>query len=130
MEQHGKGLYSLVFIEQPLLQLSDKVLNKALDPVSSWELQSLLCRFTILFDVPIGLPPLKSHDHQIPLKDEHQIVKVRPYRYPAIQKTEIEKMIKEMKDTGIIRDSTNPFASLVILVKKKDGSWRMCVDYR
>ena len=39
-------------------------------------------------------------------------------------------MIKEMKDTRIIRDSTSPFASPVILVKKKDGSWCMCVDYR
>ena len=35
-----------------------------------------------------------------------------------------------MKTIGIIWDNTSPFASLVILVKKKDGSWRLCVDYR
>lgn len=42
----------------------------------------------------------------------------------------MEKLIKEMKDVGITKDSNNPFASSIVMVKKKDGSWRLCIDYR
>ena len=72
--------------------------------------------------MPRGLPPPRAHDHRIPLTDEFQTVKIRPYRYPSIQKNEIEKMIREMKEVGIIRDSTSSFASPIVLVKKTDGS--------
>ena len=94
------------------------------------ELQTLLSQYSILFEVPQGLPPVRQQDHRILLTDETKTVKIRPYRYPTIQKDEIEKMVQDMKETGIIRDTTSSFASPVVLVKKKDGSWRLCVDYR
>ena len=62
--------------------------------------------------------------------DELQIVKIKPYRYPSIQKDEIEKMVYEIKEVGIIQDNTSSFVFPIILVKKKDGSWRLCVEYR
>ena len=45
-------------------------------------------------------------------------------------KDEIEKTIKELLELGYIQPSSNPFASSVVLVKKKDGILRMCIDYR
>lgn len=54
---------------------------------------------------------------------------VKPYRYAPTQKDEIERQITEMLTNGIIKPSTSPFASPVILVKKKDRTWRFCVDY-
>lgn len=54
----------------------------------------------------------------------------RPYRYAAEQKSVIEQIINEMLKAGIIQHSHSSYASPVVLVKKKDNTWRMCVDYR
>jgi len=53
-----------------------------------------------------------------------------PYRKPKNFKDEIEKAIKELLEMGHIWHSSSPFASSIVLVKKKDGTMRMCIDYR
>ncbi|XP_071909625.1 uncharacterized protein [Coffea arabica] len=94
------------------------------------EISELLHEFSDVFVEPTQLPPERAHDHTIPLKPDAQPFKLRPYRYPHSQKTEIENQVSNMLQTGIIKPSTSPFSSPVLLVKKKEGTWRFCVDYR
>jgi hypothetical protein len=56
---------------------------------------------------------------------------VQPYRrIPPIQYEEVKNHIKKLIENKIIRESTSPYASPIVLVRKKDNSLRMCVDYR
>lgn len=94
------------------------------------ELTSLLRRFKHLFDEPFGLPPSRMFDHKILLIPGSVPICSKPYRHPCIHKNEIERQVKEMLDTGVIKSSNSSYSSPVILVKKSDGTWRICIDYR
>lgn len=94
------------------------------------EIAILLHTYAEVFKVPSTLPPQREQDHAIPLQSGSGPVKVKPYRYPHTQKEQIEKMVHEMLQQGIIQPSNSPFSSPILLVKKKDGSWRFCTDYR
>lgn len=100
--------------------------RSAIDPV----LAEVLKSFIVVFSVPSGLPPSRRWDHRIHLAPNSKLINVRPYRYPYFQKSEIERQVKEMLSHGVIQHSTSPFSSPVLLVRKKDGSFRFCVDYR
>jgi hypothetical protein len=92
-------------------------------------LQLLLSEFADVFAEPTGLPPPCPFDHRIHLLPSTPPVTVRPYRYPQLLKDEIEKQCDGMLCQGIIRPSTSPFSAPVLLVHKKDKTWRFCVDY-
>ena len=91
---------------------------------------NLLAEFEGVFQAPTRLPPKHEQDHAIILKEGVEIPHIQPYRYLYYQKNEIGKIIEEMLGVGIIQPSTSPYLSLVILVKKKDGGWQFCVDYK
>lgn len=92
--------------------------------------QSLLDEFAEVFAERSDLPPRRACDHKIPLIPGAQPVSVRPYRYAPALKDEIERQVSEMLQSGLIQPSTSAFSSPVLLVRKKDHSWRFCVDYR
>lgn len=94
------------------------------------EWQALMASFPTVKQPPTDLPPTRSCDHRIPLLDGVAPVSIWPYRYNHLQKDEMEKLVTEMLAAGIIQASCSPYSSPVLLVRKKDGSWRFCVDYR
>ena len=93
-------------------------------------INNLLRKYQSLFQQPSSLPPSRQHDHHINLLPTANPINVRPYRYPHFQKTKIERQVSSLLDVGLIRPSRSSFSSPVLLVKKKDGTWRMCIDYR
>ncbi|XP_059284972.1 uncharacterized protein LOC132038306 [Lycium ferocissimum] len=94
-------------------------------------LSALLHQYQQIFAEPTTLPPQRGvFDHRISLQPGAQPVNLRPYRYPSMKKDIIEKLVQDMLNQGVIQHSSSPFSSPVVLVGKKDGSWRLCVDYR
>ena len=94
-------------------------------------LQKVIDKHSKVFEyIPKGLPPPRDHAHSIHLIPRSVPPNIRPYRYPYGQKSEIERMIEEMLDIGIIRPSQSSYSAPVVMVHKKKGSWRMCLDYR
>jgi len=123
-----------------LLYLMEPTTNGVLEPKLSptipkqpqlpGPVAAILEDYSDIFQEPKGLPAHRAHDHAITLQEGAQPVSVRPYRYPFYQKEEIERIVKELLESGVIRPSHSPFSSPVLLVRKADGTWRMCMDYR
>ena len=112
--------------ESPSIYSMEVSKDKELSP----ELDGLLTEYADLFEEPTELPPHRPlHDHKIPLIEGSNSVNQRPYRYALYQKTEIDKMVQSLLEAGTIQNSSSPYASPVVFVKKKDNSWRLCVDY-
>lgn len=85
---------------------------------------SLLNKYQILFSHPTCLPPSRLIDHCIPLFPNTNPVSVHPYRYAHYQKEELDTQVNEMLTQGIICPSHSPYSSPVLLVRKKERTWR------
>ena len=80
--------------------------------------------------LPLGRPPDRGVEHIIELDIGNKTIKIHPYRHPKRIIDEIEEAITELLELGLIRPSSSPFVSSVVMVKKKDGTLRMCIDFR
>jgi len=100
------------------------------EEVYAEEVSHLLQKYKGVFEMPQSLPPVRNREHAITLQEGSGPVNLRPYRYSFVQKNEIERLVREMLESKIIQPSVSPYSSPVLLVKKKDGGWRFCVDYR
>ncbi|GJU69784.1 putative reverse transcriptase domain-containing protein [Tanacetum coccineum] len=106
-------------------KIEDKLEEKRLEDVP------IVREFPEVFpeDLP-GLPPTRQVEFQIDLVPGAAPVVRAPYRLAPAKMQELSTQLQELYDRGFIRPSSSPFGALVLFVKKKDGSFRMCIDYR
>ncbi|GJR77392.1 putative reverse transcriptase domain-containing protein [Tanacetum coccineum] len=88
-----------------------------------------LAHVTAKEDLP-GLPPTRQVEFQIDLVPGAAPVARATYRLAPSEMKELSEQLKELSDKGFIRPSSSPWGAPVLFVKKKDGSFRMCIDYR
>ncbi|GJV96834.1 putative reverse transcriptase domain-containing protein [Tanacetum coccineum] len=77
-----------------------------------------------------GIPPTRQVEFQIDLIPGAAPVARAPYRLAPSEMKELSEQLQELSDKGFIRPSSSPWGAPVLFVKKKDGSFRMCIDYR
>ncbi|GKA81069.1 hypothetical protein Tco_0787761 [Tanacetum coccineum] len=77
-----------------------------------------------------GIPPTRQVEFQIDLMHSTAPVARAPYRLAPSEMKELSDQLKELSDKGFIRPSSSPWGALVLFVKKKDGSFLMCIDYQ
>lgn len=91
----------------------------------------VVCEFPDVFpeDLP-GIPPDRQVEFRIDLIPGATPIARTPYRLAPTEMKELMNQLQELLDKGFIRPSTSPWGAPVLFVKKKDGSMRMCIDYR
>jgi hypothetical protein len=105
-------------------------IHRKVDP--STVSQRVLSQFKDVFpeELPPGLPPEREVDHRIELVPGSTPPSRPTFRLSASELVELKKQLEELTKAGFIRPSKSPFGAPILFVKKKDGTMRMCVDYR
>lgn len=93
-------------------------------------LLKLLNKYSGYFTEGVPTSRVKTGELKIELIDPHKIEQRCPYRLAPVEKQIVREKVDQLLAAGVIRESSSPFASPILLVKKKDNSDRMCVDYR
>ena len=120
------------FYMMHLVDIDNTDSNTTTDKFSTKLQQIITDEFNaILSDIPPGPAPSRAGvDHHIELLPDTKPISQPGYRASNSDNDELKKQIDELLNMGFIRPSTSPYASPVLFVKKKDGTMRMCIDYR
>jgi hypothetical protein len=124
-----------MYSNQPMIVLlyKEALLNtNELDDALPSSIASLLQEYEDVFpeETPHGLPPIRGIEHQIDFVPGATIPNRPAYRSNPEETKELQRQVSEFLEKGHVRESMSPCAVPVLLVPKKDGMWRMCVDCR
>jgi hypothetical protein len=109
---------------------SNRIVLNQLDAASTLDIRSV-SEFLDVFPKELpGMPPDREIEFVIELVPGTAPIFKRPYRMAANQLAELKEQLQELLDKGYIHPSASPWGAPVIFVPKKDGTQRMCVDYR
>ena len=89
----------------------------------------MVSNYDKIFQEPSGLPPKREIQHEIHFQQDVPLPNVGMCNLSVLWMIEIKKQVQDLMDQGAIRPSTSPCGSMIVLVLKKDGTWRMCIDY-
>lgn len=112
---------------QSMKQQFREAIDKSLSSTETKQLEQILCDFSDVFSEEIGHVDMASHTIDT---GDHAPIKQRPRRLPYVYRDEANKQIRDMLEQNVIQPSTSPWSSPIVLVRKKDGQLRFCVDYR
>ena len=112
-------LYHLVWVKDSIFE------------TPSLESVPMICEYPEVFpeDLP-GVPPEREIDFGIDLLPDTQPISIPPYKMAPTHLKELKEQLKDLLDKVFIRPNISPWGAPVLFVKKKDGSLRMCIDYR
>jgi hypothetical protein len=116
-----------------MIKPKDDIENEAFqgcDTKLKSDLYEVVNPYNEMFKEPKGLPPKRGIQHEIQLQQDSPLPNIGMYRMSVMENAEIKKQIQELLDKGVIVPSSSPCGSPIVLVPKKDGTWRMCVDFR
>lgn len=111
---------------------SESTLNLApeqLGPERPQDIEAVLQEYANIFHEDRMQPTTKTVTHKIVLA-ENRHIRLRPYRYSPKKVQIIREEVSKMLETGVIRESTSPYCSPIVIIEKKSGEPRFCVDYR
>jgi len=115
-------------IPQNLLEFYEKN-SITLDVLQKEKFAEVIVNFLDVFTEEIVAGNCSVIEHAINVNNSSPIKQV-PRRVPLLMRGEVEKILEEMKQQGVIEESCSPWISPAVLVKKKDGTIRFCVDFR
>ena len=103
-----------------------------IEPELREKLRGIVEEFRDVFPekLPKGRPPERDVEHEIKTDPEAEPPNRAPYKLGPNEQDELESQIKDLVAQGFIRPSVSPYGAPVLFVPKKDGRWRMCIDYR
>nr|GFD06568.1 putative reverse transcriptase domain-containing protein [Tanacetum cinerariifolium] len=94
-------------------------------------ISALEAQFSDVFpDELPGIPPVREVEFNIELIPGSEPISKAPYRMAPIELKELKDQLQELLERGFIRPSVSPWGAPVLFIKKKDGSMRLCIDYR